>query len=44
MYFSGKGVNRNVAKAIEIIKPLAELGDSKAQENLKWYVEHPNQY
>lgn len=44
MYFSGKGINRNVAKAIEIIKPLAELGDSKAQENLKWYVEHPNQY
>ena len=44
MYFSGKGANRDVAKAIEIIKPLAELGDSKAQENLKWYVEHPNPY
>jgi len=42
MYFSGKGVNKNVAKAIEIIKPLAELGDPKAQENLKWYVDHPN--
>jgi len=35
MYFSGKGVNKNAAKAIEIIKPLAELGDPKAQQNLK---------
>ncbi|ERP98928.1 hypothetical protein Q674_16575 [Acinetobacter sp. COS3] len=42
MYFSGKGVNKSVAKAIEIIKPLAELGDPKAQQNLKWYVDHPN--
>lgn len=44
MYFSGKGINRDVAKSIEIIKPLAELGDPKAQENLKWYTEHPNEY
>ena len=44
MYFSGKAVPKNVQKAIEIIKPLAELGDPKAQENLKWYVEHPNEY
>lgn len=42
MYFSGIGVNKNTAKAIEIIKPQAELGDPKAQENLKWYVDHPN--
>ncbi|EKU50805.1 Sel1 repeat protein [Acinetobacter sp. WC-323] len=42
MYFSGKGVNKNVAKAVEIIKPLAELGDPKAQQNLKWYIDHPN--
>lgn len=42
MYFSGKGVNKNAAKAIEIIKPLAELGDPKAQQNLKWYIDHPN--
>ena len=40
MYFSGKGVNKDVIKAIEIIKPLAELGDPKAQENLKWYLDH----
>ena len=44
MYFSGKGVDRDVAKAIEIIKPLAESGDSKAQENLKWYIKNPNKY
>ncbi|MCH7303790.1 sel1 repeat family protein [Acinetobacter sp. NIPH 1869] len=42
MYFSGEAVPKNVKKAIEIIKPLAELGDPKAQENLKWYVDHPN--
>ena len=42
MYFSGKGVNKNVNKAIEIIRPLAELGDPKAQQNLKWYVDHPD--
>ncbi|MGA6138189.1 tetratricopeptide repeat protein [Acinetobacter dispersus] len=42
MYFSGEGVNKNVAKAVEIIKPLAELGDPKAQQNLKWYVDHPS--
>lgn len=42
MYFSGKGVNKNITKAIEIIKPLAELGDPKAQRNLKWYIDHPN--
>ena len=42
MYFSGKAVHKDVQKAIEIIKPLAELGDPKAQENLKWYVDHPN--
>lgn len=40
MYFSGKAVPKNVKKAIEIIKPLAELGDPKAQENLKWYIDH----
>lgn len=44
MYFSGKGIKRDVTKAIEIIKPLANLGDAKAQENLKWYIEHPNEY
>lgn len=44
MYFSGEAVPKNVNKAIEIIKPLAELGDPKAQENLKWYMEHPNEY
>ncbi|MDM1292561.1 tetratricopeptide repeat protein [Acinetobacter indicus] len=42
MYFSGQAVPKNVKKAIEIIKPLAELGDPKAQQNLKWYVDHPN--
>jgi len=40
MYFSGKGVNKNVAKAIEIIQPVADLGDPKAQYNLKWYINH----
>ena len=44
MYFSGKAVPKNVQKAIEMVKPLAELGDPKAQENLKWYIEHPNEY
>ena len=42
MYFSGKGVEKDVAKAIEIIKPLAELGDEKAKSNLQWYLDHPN--
>lgn len=42
MYFSGQAVPKNVKKAIEIIKPLAELGDPKAQQNLKWYIDHPN--
>lgn len=42
MYFSGEAVPKNVKKAIEIIKPLAELGDPKAQQNLKWYIDHPN--
>ena len=44
MYFSGKAVPKNVQKAIEMVKPFAELGDPKAQENLKWYIEHPNEY
>jgi uncharacterized protein len=40
IYFNGLGLPKDKAKAIEIIKPLAELGDQKAQENLKWYVDH----
>jgi uncharacterized protein len=42
IYFNGLGLPKDKAKAIEIIKPLAELGDQKAQENLKWYIDHPD--
>lgn len=42
IYFHGLGLPKDKAKAIEIIKPLAELGDAKAIENLKLYTGSSN--